>query len=134
LSVKNIYDVRKIIEPHAIKMTLDNITTDVIKKLEENILSLEEKAKQAGANLTEKEFFDLDKKNLEFHKIIIKTTNNPILILIFDYICDLIASGAPKIMKPDVRFINEAVSEHKQFLEYIKQKEVKKCEEAAVCI
>jgi DNA-binding FadR family transcriptional regulator len=132
LSVKNVYDVRKIIEPQAMKMALDNITPDVIKKLEENVLSFEEKAKQTGANLTEREFFDLDKKNLEFHKIIIETTNNPILILVFDYICDLIASGAPKIMKPDVRFINDAVSEHRKLLEYIKQKDVKKCEEEIV--
>jgi len=43
LSVKNIYDVRKIIEPQAMKMALNNITGDVVKKLEENVLSFEEK-------------------------------------------------------------------------------------------
>jgi len=32
-------------------------------------------------------------------------------------------------MRPDTRFINETLSEHKKLLEYIKRGDIEKCEE-----
>jgi len=132
LSYKHIFEVRNIIEPEIIKMVIDNVTPDVIKKLEENVLSCEEKAKLIGMNLTKREFSDLDKKNLDFHKIIVEITNNPILVLMFDYICDMLVGLREKYIKPDIKFINDTVSDHRRLLDCIKQKNAKKCEEEFV--
>ena len=132
LSIKHIYEIRKIVEPQVIKTVLDNITPDVIKRLEENVLSFKRESKQVGVNLTKREFIDLDKKNLEFHKIIVEATNNPILIFIFDYICDLIVDLDEKRGMLNTRFINDNVSDHKRLLDYIKQKNAEKCEQEIV--
>lgn len=53
LSFQHLYDVRKIIEPTAIKLVVQNITPEEIQKLEENVSFCKEKAqlmKGPGAN------------------------------------------------------------------------------------
>ena len=132
LSFKHIDEVRNVIEPQIIKMAIENITPEVVKKLEENLLSCEEKAKRIGTNLTKREFSDLDRTNLEFHKIIVGITNNPILVLIFDYICDLITGLREKYIKPDIKFIIDTIGEHRRLLECIKQNNAERCTEEII--
>jgi GntR family transcriptional regulator, transcriptional repressor for pyruvate dehydrogenase complex len=129
LSIKHIYEMRKIIEPYVIHIAINNITPDIIKKLEENILSFEKKSKKIRLKPTKNDFVDLDKISLNFHKILIETTNNPLLIFISCYISDLIAALDEKRGHcNDIHFVNEGYYEHKKILKYIKQGNVRKCE------
>jgi GntR family transcriptional regulator, transcriptional repressor for pyruvate dehydrogenase complex len=130
VSIRHIYEARKMLEPQIVRMALASIATpSVIKRLEENISSIEKRVKQIGTRLTRKEYIALDKRIVEFHEIIVEATGNPILIFIFDYVADQIAEIDEIRGNLGIGFINTMLSEHKMLLNYIKRRDAERCEE-----
>jgi GntR family transcriptional repressor for pyruvate dehydrogenase complex len=129
LSPQHLYQVRKIIEPSAIKLAVENITADELGKIEENVSYCEEKMRNVGSVLDEIEFFDLDKKNNDFHRLIAEGTHNPILILTIDYVFDFLWECETNILIPDTNYTMDNIRDHRNILEYLKKGEAEKCEE-----
>ncbi|MCE5317128.1 MAG: FCD domain-containing protein [Parachlamydia sp.] len=127
LSAEQLYEVRKIIEPAMIKFSIRNISPDQIRILEENVSFVEEKHKNMGDSLSEQDFFDIDMRNNEFHRLIAKSTRNPILYLTVDYIMDFIPECETKYLMLDVKFSLLNTKEHRDILEAIKRHDEKQC-------
>ena len=128
LSAEHLYEVRKIIEPAAIKLAVRKITPDEINKLEENVSYVEEKHKKIGVNLSEQDFFDLDLRNNDFHRLIAKSTHNPILNLTVDYIMDFMPVCETRHLILDVNYSLQNIKEHRDILEAIKCVDEEQCE------
>jgi GntR family transcriptional regulator, transcriptional repressor for pyruvate dehydrogenase complex len=132
LSSQHLYEVRKIIEPSAIKLVVQNITPEEIQKLEENVSYCEKKLNGGETFIDEKEFFDLDKRNNEFHRLIAAGTHNPILSLTLDYIFDFIRICETTFLVSDVKYCMDNVRDHRIILEYLKQKDSEKSEQQMI--
>ena len=129
LSPQHLYEVRKIIEPSSIKLAVQNITPYEIIKIEENVSYCEKKLIKLGPFLNEEEFFDLDEKNNDFHRLIAEGSHNPILSLTIDYIFDFLWECETNILIPDIIYSKSNIEDHRNILEYLKQRNVEKCEE-----
>jgi GntR family transcriptional repressor for pyruvate dehydrogenase complex len=127
LSPQHLYEVRKIIEPSSIKLAAQNITPDEINKIEENVSYCEEKLIHLGPFLNEEEFFDLDQKNNDFHRLIAEGTHNPILSLTIDYVFDFLWECETNILVPDLNYSKDNIEDHRSILEYLRQRDAEKC-------
>ena len=127
LSARHLYEVRKIVEPSAIKLAVKKITPDEIEKLEENVCYCEEKLRDISDILDEREFFDLDRKNNDFHRLIAETTHNPILSLTVDYIMEFLPECETKHLVLDVDYCVENIKDHRNIVEGIKERDEEKC-------
>jgi GntR family transcriptional repressor for pyruvate dehydrogenase complex len=128
LSAEHLYEVRKIIEPAAIKLAVQKITQEEIEKLKENVSYCEEKLRSIGDVLSEKEFFELDQRNNDFHRMIAESTHNPILSLTIDYIMDFIPECETKLLILDVDYCVQNIKDHRDILEGIKDRDEEECE------
>ncbi len=128
LSIKHLYDVRKIIEPPLLKLAAISINDEELKKLEQNVSDCEEMIRKAGSNFSEKEFFDLDQMNVDFHRIIAESTHNPILVLTVDYVFYFLGEVELKLMVPDLKFSQDTIREHRAILESLKERDSQRCE------
>lgn len=132
ISVHHLYEVRKIMEPPTVKLAAQKITSDEIKKLEENVSYCEKKLVETSPFFDEKEFFEIDNKNVDFHRIIAESAHNPILSLTIDFIFDFLRECEAKILFPDIRFSTDTVKDHRNILEYLKKGEGEKCEKEMI--
>ncbi len=78
LSLKELYDLtdlRAVLECHALKYAIDNITEEEIKSFEERLIDLR------NSSAEESEIFQIsDDIDNEFHALIVEKSNNPFLI------------------------------------------------------
>jgi DNA-binding FadR family transcriptional regulator len=128
LSPQHLYDVRKILEPKAARLAALERSPEEIKKLEESVLYSEGKIRDTTISFSDKDFFDIDTKSIEFHKIIAESTHNPILALTIDYIFDFLYESEANILMPDINFCIDSVLDHRNILELLKQGDSEKCE------
>ena len=127
LSAQHLYEVRKIIEPAAIKLAVNKINEEEIDKLNENVIYCEEILRNLKDILDEKEFFELDQKNNVFHRIISESTHNPILSLTVDYVLDFLPEFETQILVPDIHYCKDNVMDHRNILESLKGRDEDEC-------
>lgn len=129
LSPQHLYEVRKIIEPGVVKFAAQKITSAEIKKLEKNIAHCEEKLRRTKTHFSKKDFFELDKEHVNFHRLIAEMTHNPILILTVDYVFDFLSVCEQDLLVPDRQYVEGTLEDHKRILYYLKKRDGTKCEE-----
>jgi GntR family transcriptional repressor for pyruvate dehydrogenase complex len=129
LSPQHLYEVRKIIEPAMVKFAAQKITNAEIKKLEKNIARCEERLKKARPHITKKEFFEIDKEHVDFHRLIAESTHNPILSLTIEYVFDFLSACEKGLLVPDSEFSGDTLEEHKKILSHLRRRDGSKCEE-----
>jgi GntR family transcriptional repressor for pyruvate dehydrogenase complex len=132
LSHEHLYEVRKIIEPSAIRLAVQKISTDEIEKIEENVLYCEQKLGEVGPLIGEKDFFELDDRNNTFHQLIANATHNPILSLTIDYILDFLEGCETTLLVPDFNYTSKNIMDHRNILEHLKRRDVEKCEQEMI--
>lgn len=132
LSAQHLYEVRKIIEPSAVKLAVQNITIDELEKLEGNVLYCEEKLRAIEPFIDEQDFFDLDDRNNTFHRLIANATHNPILTLTMDYIFDFLKGCETSYLIPDFNYTSDNIKDHRNILEYLKHRDGEKCQQEMV--
>jgi len=126
LSPEHLYEVRKIIEPLAIILTAKRINTDEIKKLEENVSYCEQllnKILMSCNPITSEEFFNLDNRNNEFHRLIAKASHNPILELTVEFVLEFLSECETKKLELDIDYCINNINDHRDILEYLKQRD-----------
>lgn len=128
LSIKHIYEVRMIIEPATIRQAAKTISSEKIKELEDNVEFCQKKIREKGPELDKEDFFLIDKKCVDFHRIIAESTNNPILGLTIDYIFDFLFECETRILIPDINYSTNTANDHAKILEYLKQGDEDNCE------
>jgi GntR family transcriptional repressor for pyruvate dehydrogenase complex len=73
-------------------------------------------------NLKEKIFDDLTQNEIVFHRMIAENTRNPILILILDFVENLL-EDFKKVLKPDLEFSKSVLYAHEKIYQAIDDKD-----------
>jgi GntR family transcriptional repressor for pyruvate dehydrogenase complex len=132
LSYHHLLEVRTIIEPSIIRMVVDKLTNEQIQELEENVAYCEKGCRERIPFLTETDFFDLDQKSVDFHRLLARVTGNPILSLTLDYVFDFLYDCEREILAPDAKFIMDNTRDHRTILNYLKLRDWDHAEQTMV--
>jgi GntR family transcriptional repressor for pyruvate dehydrogenase complex len=119
-SSQHIGELRLMIEPVVVRAACSKITSDEIRELERNIKYCENKISKASTYFPEKEFFDLEERNVEFHRLIAESTHNPIVALTIDYAMDFLFSFKKSILVPDIQFSAQTAHAHRKIVAQLK--------------
>ncbi|MBA7668972.1 HTH-type transcriptional regulator LutR [subsurface metagenome] len=112
-TLRDICELRRIIEPDAVRLATSQITSHAVEGLEKNIKYCERKIKKAEQTFSEKEFLDIREKNVEFHRLIAEATHNPVLALTIDYAVDFLFEFT-KNLGPDIQYSIQQTKEHRR--------------------
>jgi len=129
LSIQHIYEARMIIEPACARLAVERIGPDEVIKLEENLSSCEEMLKRPSQKFSKEDFFNIDDRAIEFHKIIVNSVRNPIVILNFDYVMDFLKECELQLLVPDKNHSMWVIRDHRNILDFLKNGDGKRCEE-----
>jgi len=104
LSIQNLSELRKLLEPHAAANAARHMSPEDLQKLGQlNAVARE--------NLNKKYLQEMSRNEINFHRLIAQTTENPILILILDFVEDLL-EDFKKVLKPDLTFSKSVLNAH----------------------
>ncbi len=119
LSLDELSEVRRVIEPYTAARAAECPTPHVLKQLKESIdVSAKGLAEQSGPE-------QMSTYDLRFHRIIAEAGDNPILVLIVDFVESLMAD-VKSFLKPDAGFSNAVLEAHKRIYKAILNKDGKR--------
>jgi GntR family transcriptional repressor for pyruvate dehydrogenase complex len=124
LSLKNLSEVRLLLEPYIVGKAALAITKKDLDRLEKLIRDCEHAIKNDIA-------FESRKDEIEFHRIIASITGNPILMFILDFVESLLID-AKEILKPGKEFSSKVLKAHKRIYNALLEKNVNKVREEMV--
>jgi len=111
LSIENLSEVRKLIEPHAAAKAAKGINTEGKR----NLKRLNEEARRLLHKQTGE---DISRNEVDFHRTIAQATRNPILILMLDFVENLL-EDFKKILKPDAAFSRSVLEAHERIYDAV---------------
>jgi len=111
LTIENLSELRKLLEPHAASQAAQHIS-------EENLRKLGQLNQKARESLNKKLLEEMSRNEINFHRLIAQTTDNPILSLILDFVEDLL-EDFKKILKPNLVFSKSVLDAHDKIYEAI---------------
>lgn len=112
LRIEHFSEARMMLEPNIVGVIMRNITQKEIELLEQNVNEAEnELTKDKPKNVS---------TNIKFHKILIKRTKNPLIIMVLELIFDILKSYL-RAVNPEKGMANQVVASHKQILKAIKK-------------
>jgi GntR family transcriptional repressor for pyruvate dehydrogenase complex len=112
-TLRDICELRRIIEPSAARLAASQMTSQVAAVLEKNIKYCERKINKTEQTFSEKEFLDIREKNVEFHRLIAEATHNPVLALTIDYAVDFLFEFT-KSLTPNIQYSIQQTNEHRR--------------------
>jgi GntR family transcriptional repressor for pyruvate dehydrogenase complex len=124
LSLKDLSEVRLLLEPYIAEKATLAITQEDLSRLEKLIRDSEHAIKNGIA-------FESRKDEIEFHRIIASITGNPILMFILDFVENLLID-AKEILKPGKGFSLKVLRAHKRIYNGLLERNVKKVHEEMV--
>ena len=124
LSLKDLSEVRLLLEPYIVEKATLAITKEDLSRLEKLIRDSEHAIKNGIA-------FESRKDEIEFHRIIASITGNPILMFILDFVENLLID-TKAILKPGREFSNKVLRAHKRIYNALLERNIKKVHEEMV--
>lgn len=118
LSIENLSELRKLIEPHAAGKAAEHISKNDLEELGK----LNETARD---NLDNNLLEEMSHDEINFHRVIAQNTGNPILILILDFVENLL-EDFKKVLKPDLAFSKSVLDAHDKIYQAICDEDPKK--------
>jgi GntR family transcriptional repressor for pyruvate dehydrogenase complex len=115
LSIENLSEFRKLIEPYAAAKVAENINA---KELQE----LNELNRSAIDHLNNDRIFEASQDELNFHRFIAKQTDNPLLYLIVDFMESML-EDFKRLFVPDQAFYKEVFDFHERIYEAIRDRD-----------
>ncbi len=122
-SAKDLGEARLIVEPPTVAIAALNITPAEILDIENNIKYCESRIARRRNSFSAKDFFDIEERNVEFHRFLAEATHNPFLALTVDYLMDFLISFKKENLIPDVKFSSYSVRDHRDILNNLKNRE-----------
>jgi GntR family transcriptional repressor for pyruvate dehydrogenase complex len=116
LSIRNLSEVRKIVEPYAAGMAARSISEKDLQTLGDLVKS--SKRRQESRTYST----EITNVDLEFHRVIANGTNNPILVLMVDFV-ETVMADLKKVVKPGAAFAAEVLRAHENIYEAIAAKD-----------
>lgn len=111
LTIENLSELRRIMEPHAAGCAARRITADDLRRLEAVNLETRNGIERRDAEL-------VTSSEIEFHRLIARQTENPILVLMLDFI-ETLLEDFKKILQPDYAFMNAVLASHETIYQAI---------------
>ncbi len=124
LSLKDLSEVRLLLEPYIAERATRAITKEDLNRLEKLIKDSEHAIKNDIS-------FESRKDEIEFHRIIGSITGNPILMFILDFVENLLID-TKEILKPGKEFSIKVLRAHKRIYNALLEGNVKKVHEEMV--
>jgi GntR family transcriptional repressor for pyruvate dehydrogenase complex len=124
LSLKDLSEVRLLLEPYIAEKAVLAITTEDLNRLGKLIKDSEHAIKNDIA-------LESRKDEIEFHRIIASITGNPILMFILDFVENLLID-TKDILKPGKEFSGKVLRAHKRIYNALLERKVKKVHEEMV--
>jgi GntR family transcriptional repressor for pyruvate dehydrogenase complex len=124
LSLKDLSEVRLLLEPYIAEKATLSITQDDLVRLE-GLIKDSERALKSNIG------FESRKIEIEFHRIIASITGNPILMFILDFVENLLID-TKEILKPGKEFSGKVLRAHKRIYSGLLERDVKKVHEEMV--
>jgi GntR family transcriptional regulator, transcriptional repressor for pyruvate dehydrogenase complex len=121
LSIAHVSEIRKILETHAARVAVKTMTEQDLEKLRE-IQELSRKA------VRKKDFPELIRQGILFHRAIAQSTDNPILVLLVDFVENLL-TDIKKVLQPGLDFSKKVLEGHQLILEALEQRDETKAME-----
>ena len=118
LTIENLSELRKLIEPHAAGKAAEHISKD-------DLVELGKLNETARDNLNNNLLEEMSHDEINFHRVIAQNTGNPILILILDFVENLL-EDFKKVLKPDLAFSKSVLNAHDKIYQAICDKDPKK--------
>ena len=123
LRVEHFTDARMILEPNIIERVMRNITKEKMELLEQNVNMAEGEMKERKPRNVS--------ININFHKILVECTENPLLILMFNIILDSLTTYL-RARNPKRKYADDVVASHKEILKRIKEGRAELAREAMI--
>ena len=115
VSVQNLSEVRKVLEPYATKVAAQRIMDGEIEVLE--------KINQDCELALAKDQHDrISKELVNFHRVIAQCTANPVLIFILTFVEDLL-QDTKDLLRPDRSFFRTVVDAHKRIVDALAKRD-----------
>ncbi len=111
LTIENLSELRRMMEPHAAGCAARQISAQDLEKLKK-INSV------ARTNFDLQNWSEVTRNEMDFHRLIAHQTNNPIFILILDFV-ETLLEDFKNILKPDEEFIKSVLVSHEEIYEAI---------------
>jgi GntR family transcriptional repressor for pyruvate dehydrogenase complex len=111
LSIEDLSEFRKLIEPYAAGKVAENITA---KQLQE----LAQLNRSAVENLNHDRIYEASQDELNFHRFIAKLTGNPLLFLILDFVESML-EDFKRLFVPNKVFYQEVLDYHERIFQAI---------------
>jgi GntR family transcriptional regulator, transcriptional repressor for pyruvate dehydrogenase complex len=124
LSLKDLSEVRLLLEPYIAEKATLAITKEDLSRLEKLIRDSEHAIKNGIV-------FESRKDEIEFHRIIASITGNPILMFILDFVENLLID-TKEILKPGKEFSLKVLRAHKRIYNGLLERNLKKVHEEMV--
>jgi GntR family transcriptional repressor for pyruvate dehydrogenase complex len=124
LSLKDLSEVRLLLEPYIAEKATLAITQEDLSRLEKLIKESEHAIKN---NID----FESRKDEIEFHRIIASITGNPILMFILDFVENLLID-TKEILRPGKEFSGKVLRAHKRIYNGLLERDLKKVHEEMV--
>lgn len=116
LTIKNLAQVRKIIEPHAAAIAARTISKDQLMELRRYI---DRSRVQYDSGKNSEEPFN---NELDFHCVIARSTDNPLLILVVEFVESLM-SDKKTMVKLDRPFLLSVIEDHERIFTAIRDQD-----------
>ena len=123
-TIKEIYDLRLLIETGVMAMAIQNATEENIRELEENLNEM--KAIAGRGLLNTKATADLD---IKFHAILGEIAGNRLITKIYAYIMSFLSHSVFESHRIQGEYLKSAIDSHTRILDAIKNRDRTKIEE-----
>ena len=124
VSLKNLSEVRLILEPYVAEKAALSIT-------EENLKRLEKLNKECDYVLKNNIPIESRKNEIEYHRIIGSISGNPILMFILDFVENLLID-TKEILQPGKEFSQKVLNAHNRIYKALLEREPKKAREEMI--
>ena len=114
----NLWNVRSILEIGSISETIKNINDN-------DILLLEEFLEDLNNFIKNTDFKSYDLKDIEFHKMLIGCTHNPVLINIYNFVSNFLPK-ALSMKKQAKKTLLRGMKEHSEVINNLKKRDISK--------
>lgn len=118
VSVQNLSEVRKILEPYAAKVAAHKISA-------EDIEALSEMNQRCTDALAKGKHDKISMELINFHRVIAQCTENPILIFILKFVEDLLQEAKDQL-RPDKHFFQSVVEAHKKIVDALQDRDAER--------
>lgn len=115
VSIEHISEVRKAIEPHCARLAAERISEEGLQRLNTALKESEELSSDVYSP-------ELTRSEIRFHRIIANTTENPIMILLVDFVENLL-QDVKDIIRPDKAFTKLVIDSHRRIYQAIEARD-----------